>query len=107
MTLVRNVIGYRSARGILAVLVCAFSPAVAVAGGSGLPVATGPLWKIFHKCPFATGRPLSPEQDVGVTAPAPVYSSPRPSLNLSRRRGRPSADGSPQRLSKTEPYHAN
>jgi hypothetical protein len=34
MTLFRSLIGSGSVRGILAVLVCAFSPAVALAGGS-------------------------------------------------------------------------
>ena len=34
MTLFRSLIGSGSVRGILAVLVCAFSPAMALAGGS-------------------------------------------------------------------------
>jgi hypothetical protein len=34
MTCFRSLIGFRSVRGILAVLVCAFSPAIALAGGS-------------------------------------------------------------------------
>jgi hypothetical protein len=44
---------------------------------------------------------MSPEQCDAVTIPARWMSAARPSLKLSRRREPPSADGSPQPLSKT------
>jgi hypothetical protein len=93
---------------LVLILIAIHETGHAIAGlTSGIPAAVRVLRRKRTRQPADRTRPLSPEQDARVTAPSAWMFAAAPLVELSGRQGQPSADGSPQPLSKTQPYHPN